>query len=107
VNDRKHMDITEFRESGLLQEINRRLLHPLGLALEVSRDADGNETLGGIWDARDDPQGILFDVASDSDGFFERAAAVQTAWGNRRGERVAYMGSMVQSIGPHVDGPLQ
>lgn len=29
------MAISEFRDGGYLQEVNRRLLHPLGLALEV------------------------------------------------------------------------
>ena len=54
------IDIKEFREIGLLQEINRQFLHPLGLALEVQIDDDGNETLGGIWDYRDDPEGMLY-----------------------------------------------
>ena len=54
------IDIKEFREMGLLQEINRQFLHPLGLALEVQIDEGGNETFGGIWDYRDDPEGILY-----------------------------------------------
>jgi len=58
----KYMDIKEFRELGLLQEINRRLLHPLGLALEVETNDDGTESLGGIRDCRDDPAGIVFDT---------------------------------------------
>lgn len=45
---------------GLLAELNRVFLHPLGLALEVNMDDDGKETLGGIWDYRDDPEGMLF-----------------------------------------------
>jgi hypothetical protein len=56
----KYMDIKEFRDLGLLQEINRLFLHPMGLALEVRIGADGVERLGGIWDYRDDPEGILF-----------------------------------------------
>ena len=56
----KRMDIKEFREMGLLAEINRVFLHPLGLALEVNTEEDGTETLGGIWDYRDDPEGILY-----------------------------------------------
>jgi len=54
------IDIKEVREFGYLQELNRRFLHPLGLALEVIVDDDGNETLGGIWDYRDDEEGIIF-----------------------------------------------
>jgi hypothetical protein len=56
----KRMDIKEFREMGLLAELNRTFLHPLGLALEVILDDNGNEKLGGIWDYRDDPEGILY-----------------------------------------------
>ena len=59
----KRMDIKEFREMGLLAELNRTFLHPLGLALEVIIDDEtGKEKLGGIWDYRDDPEGILYDT---------------------------------------------
>lgn len=56
------MDIAEFRQRGYLQEANRLFFHPLGLALEVIIELDGSERLGGIWDYRDDPEGVLFDV---------------------------------------------
>ena len=58
--DIKHIDIKEFRELGYLQEVNRCFLHPLGLALEVMVDDDGNERLGGVWDSRDDKEGFHF-----------------------------------------------
>lgn len=56
----KYMDISEFREKGFLQEVNRIFLHPLGLALEVAINDDGTEELGGVWDYRDDPEGMVF-----------------------------------------------
>jgi hypothetical protein len=56
----KRMNIKEFREMGLLAELNRAFLHPLGLALEIVVDDDGTERLGGIWDYRDDPEGMLY-----------------------------------------------
>lgn len=57
----KYMGIKEFRKLGFVQEINRRLLHPCGLALEVIVDQEtGEEKLGGIWDYREDPEGIYF-----------------------------------------------
>ena len=59
-DDRKRISITEFRELGFIQEINRRLLHPCGLALEVIVEEDGTSTLGGVWDSRDDPEGFYF-----------------------------------------------
>ena len=55
------MDIREFWEAGYLQEANRRFFHPLGLALEVEVDDETGEfRLGGVWDYRDDPEGVLF-----------------------------------------------
>jgi len=56
----KRISIKEFRALGYLQEVNRLFLHPLGLALDVKIDEDGTETLGDVWDARDNPEGILF-----------------------------------------------
>ncbi len=68
-DDIKRIDIKEFWELGFIQEINRRLLHPCGLALEVIIDTDtGEAKLGGVWDYRDDPEGMAFadDVISAS-----------------------------------------
>ncbi len=56
----KRIDIKEFRELGFLQEVNRQFFHPLGLALEVVIEDDGTERLGGVWDYRDDPEGMGF-----------------------------------------------
>ena len=57
----KRIDIKEFRELGFLQELNRQFLHPLGLSLEVIIEEDGSEKLGGVWDYRDDLEGMFFD----------------------------------------------
>ena len=57
----KRIPIAKFRELGFIHEINRRLLHPCGLALEVIIDLEtGEERLGGVWDYRDDPEGMRF-----------------------------------------------
>jgi hypothetical protein len=56
----KYMSIKEFVEFGYLHEINRRFLHPLGLALEAKRREDGEYMLSGIIDSREDPEGICF-----------------------------------------------
>jgi hypothetical protein len=63
----KRIDIKEFREKGYLQELNRRFLHPLGLALEVIIGDDGTETLGGIWDYREDEEGMYYDINNSDD----------------------------------------
>lgn len=56
----KKIDIKEFREKGFLQEANRLFFHPLGLALSVYVDEDGNYTLDSVWDYREDPEGMFF-----------------------------------------------
>lgn len=63
----RRMNIREFRERGYLQELNRRFLHPLGLALEVLIHDDGTMSLGGVWDYRDDPEGIRFAIRQEED----------------------------------------
>jgi hypothetical protein len=56
-----YMDFDEFREFGLLQEVNRKFFHPLGLAIEMVVDKDGKATgFGRVWDYRDDPEGMFF-----------------------------------------------
>ena len=57
----KTMPVAEFRKLGLLQELNRLFLHPRGLALEVLiNEETGEESFGGVWDYRDDPEGMLY-----------------------------------------------
>lgn len=63
----RRMDIREFRELGFLQEANRLFFHPRGLALEIVGEEDGTERLGGIWDYRDDPEGIVFTESPDAE----------------------------------------
>jgi hypothetical protein len=61
----KHMDIAEFRDLGFLQEANRLFFHPLGLALEITRPTEPGEPpafISGVWDYRDDPEGIVYDA---------------------------------------------
>lgn len=57
-----YMNLSEFRDLGLLQEVNRLFFHPLGLALSVTVAEDGSVCgLAGILDGRDDPEGIYYD----------------------------------------------
>lgn len=68
-NEIKWMDLDEFLNEGYLQEVNRKFFHPLGLALAVNCDEDGVVTgIAGLWDYRDDPEGIVFgDGGVDAD----------------------------------------
>jgi hypothetical protein len=96
-DDIKRIEIAEFRRLGLLQEVNRRFFHPIGLALEVNVEKDGTEVLGGIWDYRDDPEGIYFagDLAPDA----AKAAAYDALFEQHREARIAMFGYVVQPCG--------
>lgn len=50
------------RETGLLFEINRLVLHPYGVALSVIPSEDKDKEVGEIllWDGREDKEGILY-----------------------------------------------
>lgn len=82
----KYIDVTEFREKGYLQEVNRRALHPVGLALEISVFSRwnafrynmerafkalfkgiGKEIVTGIWDYREDNAGIYYGFSNSRD----------------------------------------
>lgn len=94
----KRMPISDFVELGFLQELNRRALHPLGLALEVIVEEDGAMLkFGGIWDYRDDPEGMTF-APSDlpvREGAVERWDELVE---RHRAERERLFGSVVQPI---------
>lgn len=102
----KRIDIAEFRELGFLQEANRRFFHPLGLALEIHVDDDGAETLGGVWDYRDDEEGMIFGQDVDP----VKVANVDAELEKHRAARIELMGEVVEPLGwtyvpPLVPGP--
>lgn len=98
----KRIDIREFRERGYLQEANRRFFHPLGLALEVivpePDDEDQTWRLGGVWDYRDDPEGMMFNYHDGRPSSFsaedvERGAAVDAELAAKAPRRMEVFGS--------------
>lgn len=94
--DRPMMDLDEFRDSGYLQEINRRFLHPLGLALGMTEDEDGSVGFAGVWDARHDPDGFVFEGID----LGPKAEIVRRIEEDRRAARVEGLGFWVQPAGP-------
>lgn len=95
----KYADVAELRELGVIQEINRLLLHPLGLALEVRIAEDGSETLGRVWDYRDDPEGIAY--GEDYDQFRAgKAVGVANAIEQKGLTRGPALGYIVQPFPP-------
>lgn len=106
----KFVDLTDFRNSGLLQEVNRRAFHPLGLALVVNIDSDTGEVQGiaGIADYREDPEGIAFQDLNtvEANKFYEHALSVAALKSEARyalfcanGHAQLHDGFVVQSIG--------
>jgi len=89
---RKYIDISEFTRLGYLQELNRQFLHPLGMALEVVVEEDGTERLGGVWDYRDDPEGIVYGEVDSC-----KVAMVEAILRKKLPERRARLGFVVQS----------
>jgi hypothetical protein len=58
------MSIREFRDLGYLKELNRNFLHPLGLALAIREENDGEFSLDSIVDYRDDPEGMCYEEST-------------------------------------------
>ena len=89
----KRMDIREFQEKGFLQEANRLFFHPHGLALEILIE-DGEYRLGGVWDYRDDAEGIVFGEKPNE----EKAATVYAEQKRHAEARRALMGDVIQPL---------
>jgi hypothetical protein len=95
------LDLTEFRDSGLLQEVNRQWFHPRGLALYVWGERDGPiASIAGIRDFRDDPEGVY--MALDQ-ADVERGEQVAAELEARRAEREARLGWMIQPLEVYPD----
>ena len=90
----RYIPIKEFRALGFVQELNRRFLHPCGLALEVVVESTGEEKLGGIWDYRDDPEGIIFVDVPDT----EKAATVERLLTEKEEARKRAFGWVIQPL---------
>ena len=102
MTDIKRIDIKEFREKGYLQELNRRFLHPLGFALEVVINDDGTERLGGIWDYREDKEGIYYNISNSDlnrqNKFVEKKLFIDAEFDNRFKTRKKMLGFDIEPI---------
>jgi hypothetical protein len=92
--------LKDFVDAGLLFEINRQVLHPLGLAMAVQQDTETGEILGfaGFQDSRDDPEGIIFDAED-----FAEARARHQRYLDERGSEA--LRTRETSLGFCVQGP--
>ena len=96
MSDIKRLPVKDFREQGYLQELNRRFLHPLGLALEVVVEEDGTERFGGVWDYREDAEGIIYGEGVINDA---KAQNIQNEWDKRLKARFKAVGFHIQGWG--------
>lgn len=107
----KAIDIKEFRELGFLQELNRQFLHPLGLAIEVIiDDKTGVESLGRVWDFRDDPEGLNYALNNPKytskerlESFRKKADYVINHELDRMQTRVERLGFHIEPIPEEID----
>lgn len=89
--------VAEFREQGYLQEVNRRLLHPLGLAL-VAESLEGFEVIRGVRDDRADPEGIIYAAGTIPEAERARAERIDAEWAAGASRRLVELGYVVQPI---------
>lgn len=94
----EYMDLKEFVEDGYLQEANRRFFHPLGLALSVQQDEETGEytKLDGLWDYRDDAEGMVFGEGYGDDP--DKAHRVQEVWDSHAAYRQEHFGWVIQPV---------
>jgi hypothetical protein len=95
----KQMDLQEFRDSGVLQEANRRFFHPLGLALAILQKEETKEFI----DVHIIPPLILVDKRDTDRVFYqeehmtkEKADNVKEMIKRRAPKRVELLGEIVQ-----------
>lgn len=92
------MNLTEFREKGYLQEVNRQWFHPLGLALFTRIDDETGIDVGlGIEDMREAPEGVTY-AAGSIDYAKTRYVAIENA--DRYDARMKALGQFIQPAHP-------
>lgn len=113
----RYLPVEQFRSLGLLQEVNRRLLHPCGLALEVTftertplwsripravlaawdvlLGRDAGWRLSGVWDYRADPEGMAYGEAPSRG----KSIMFRAMYEGKRAVRTERFGWHVQPVG--------
>ena len=97
----KKMDLNVFYELGLLQEINRRFLNPMGLSMAFTINEDTGKVVGfhGIIDSRDIDEGFIMseDVINTKKALIKKEN-VDRLLENKREGRINKLGYIVQPI---------
>lgn len=84
---------TEILDLGILQELNRQILHPLGLALMLETDKSGATTIVGFADYRGEPDGVIFDEVDP-----KKAKTVELMLQSRAKVRQERLGWVIQPV---------
>lgn len=91
----KYMTAKEFQDEGYLMEANRQFFHPLGLALCVFTDEEGERILG-VLDDREDLEGWYYKEFTDK--MQEKAFNIDQQEAARYLDRIHALGYWVQPL---------
>lgn len=98
----KKMDLKEFKDEGYLLEINRKVLHPLGLAMSFRCEKKDGEWVPtgevSIMDYREDPEGIRFSREELDEEAREKIQKINEDFQEKLDHRRAEFGWGVQPI---------
>jgi hypothetical protein len=100
--DSRPVDVDFFIDSGLLFELNRQFLHPLGIALAVRAAADGQKTWA-FKDHRARPGELTFSKDQLENGRRKFVRFLRAAGGKVMARRDRALGSSVQHVEPSWD----
>ena len=93
----KKMNVKEFVERGFLFELNRSVLHPMGLAMYVTDGVLSPMVLGGIINSMDDPDGFVFEPKTFIEGHEKWHKFMTLEGGERLNERRDCLGFVQQT----------
>lgn len=88
------------RNNGILFEMNRQVLHPLGLELQIHLNDEGRITGIDLLDNRDNPQPIFFPPESYNEGR-EKYETYLKEHGRRNIQKRRQLGVVIQT-GPNL-----
>lgn len=94
----KKASLRRLVDDGLLFEINRRVLHPVGLALSLEWDGDSTEgEPDRVVLLRDsDPDGIVFEAKTFDEGLRKYREFLDGVGGHKLAQRQAVLGFVEQ-----------
>jgi len=71
-------------------------MHPLGMAMEIKINDDNSKEFGGIWDYRDDPEGLLYDEETLASGMKKLSKFMEEFGAAKLQQRMDALGFITQ-----------